>query len=122
MKSLKKAAEARGHSIWGRGPDDTGSYNSKPHETGFFRDGGEYDGYYGRFFLKWYSSVLIDHADQVLTLANLAFEGTHIAAKVSETFHSLLDTKKKKNLQSKRAFSDFKCFDWRVAIRHSLVV
>ncbi|KAL8495257.1 hypothetical protein ACS0TY_019418 [Phlomoides rotata] len=83
MKSLKKAAEARGHSVWGRGPDDTGSYNSKPHETGFFRDGGEYDGYYGRFFLKWYSGVLIDHADQVLTLANLAFEGTHISAKLS---------------------------------------
>ncbi|KAL8554585.1 hypothetical protein ACS0TY_002682 [Phlomoides rotata] len=66
MKSLKKAAEARGHSVWGRGPDDTGSYNSKPHETGFFRGGGEYDGYYGRFFLKWYSGVLIDHADQAL--------------------------------------------------------
>lgn len=83
MKSLKKTAEKRGHSFWGKGPENAGSYNSTPHETGFFRDGGEYDGYYGRFFLNWYSQILIDHGDRVLGLANLAFEGTPIAAKVS---------------------------------------
>lgn len=83
MKSLMKAAEVRGHSIWARGPDNAGSYNSTPHETGFFRDGGEYDSYYGRFFLNWYSRTLIDHGDRVLALANLAFEGTCIAAKVN---------------------------------------
>lgn len=82
MKSLMKAAEVRGHSNWARGPDDAGSYNSEPHDTGFFRDGGEYDSYYGRFFLKWYSRTLIDHGDRVLALANIAFEGTCIAAKV----------------------------------------
>lgn len=83
MKSLRKAAEKRGHSFWGKGPENTGSYNSMPHETGFFRDGGEYNGYYGRFFLGWYSQILIDHGDRVLGLANLAFEGTPIATKVS---------------------------------------
>lgn len=83
MKNLRRAAEVRGHSFWGRGPDNAGSYNSSPHETGFFRDGGDYDSYYGRFFLKWYSQVLVDHGDRVLSLANLAFEGTSIAAKVS---------------------------------------
>ncbi|OMO78781.1 Glycoside hydrolase, family 14B, plant [Corchorus capsularis] len=83
MKSLSKAAEIRGHSFWARAPDDAGSYNSKPHETGFFRDGGDYDSYYGRFFLNWYSQVLVDHGDRVLALANLAFEGTCIAAKLS---------------------------------------
>uniref|UniRef100_A0A7N0VL11 Beta-amylase n=1 Tax=Kalanchoe fedtschenkoi TaxID=63787 RepID=A0A7N0VL11_KALFE len=82
-KSLTKAAEARGHLFWARGPDNAGSYNSHPHETGFFRDGGDYDSYYGRFFLNWYSQVLIDHGDRVLSLANLAFEGTPISAKVS---------------------------------------
>lgn len=82
MKSLKTAAELRGHSFWGRGPDNAGSYSSRPHETGFFRDGGDYDSYYGRFFLNWYSQVLIDHGDRVLALANLAFEGSCIAAKV----------------------------------------
>ncbi|KAM7511987.1 hypothetical protein LguiB_010862 [Lonicera macranthoides] len=83
MKSLKSAAEARGHSFWGKGPNNAGSYNSQPHETRFFCDGGDYDSYYGRFFLTWYSRVLIDHGDRVLALANLAFEGTHIAAKLS---------------------------------------
>lgn len=83
MKSLRRAAEARGHSFWARGPDNVGNYNSQPHETGFFCDGGDYDGYYGRFFLGWYSQVLVDHADRVLSLSKLAFEGTRIAAKVS---------------------------------------
>lgn len=83
MKSLRKAAEVRGHSFWARGPENAGSYNSQPHETGFFCDGGDYDSYYGRFFLGWYSNVLIDHADRVLSLAKLAFEGTCIAAKIS---------------------------------------
>ncbi|XP_026656976.1 beta-amylase 7 isoform X2 [Phoenix dactylifera] len=83
MKSLRKAAEARGHSFWARGPDNAGSYNSQPHETGFFCGGGDYNSYYGRFFLNWYSQVLVDHADRVLSLAKLAFEGTCIAAKVS---------------------------------------
>ncbi|PON43037.1 Glycoside hydrolase [Parasponia andersonii] len=83
LRSLKKAAEARGHSFWARGPDNAGSYNSRPHETGFFCDGGDYDGYYGRFFLNWYSKVLVDHGDRVLSMAKLAFEGTCIAAKLS---------------------------------------
>ena len=84
LKSLRKAAEKKGHSFWARGPDNAGSYNSQPHETGFFCDGGDYDGYYGRFFLNWYSQVLVDHGDRVLSLAKLAFEGTCIAAKVSQ--------------------------------------
>ncbi|XP_020218687.1 beta-amylase 7 isoform X4 [Cajanus cajan] len=83
LKSLRKAAEARGHAIWARGPDNAGTYNSQPHETGFFCDGGDYDGFYGRFFLSWYSQVLVDHGNRVLSLAKLAFEGSCIAAKLS---------------------------------------
>lgn len=82
IKSLKKAAEKRGHTFWGRGPDNAGTYNSQPHETGFFCDGGDFDGYYGRFFLSWYSQVLIEHGERVLFMANLAFEGFNIAGKV----------------------------------------
>ena len=86
MESLVKAAEARGHLIWGRAPNNAGSYNSKPQDTRFFCDGGEYNSLYGRFFLKWYSGVLVDHADRVLAMANIAFEETPIAVKVSELF------------------------------------
>ncbi|KAH8949020.1 hypothetical protein BDL97_10G008300 [Sphagnum fallax] len=95
MESLKKAAEERGHPEWATGPSNAGGYNSKPQDTGFFRDGGDYDSYYGRFFLNWYSKVLIEHGDQVLRLANLAFEGVKIAAKVStvalENTHLVVD-------------------------------
>ncbi|XP_051132863.1 beta-amylase 7-like isoform X2 [Andrographis paniculata] len=82
LKSLQKAADIRGHSFWARGPENAGSYNSQPHETGFFCDRGDYDGYYGRFFLNWYSQLLVDHGDRVLSLAKLTFERTCIAAKL----------------------------------------
>jgi len=88
LKSLKKTVEVRGHPFRARGPDNAGSYNSQPHETGFFCDGGEYDGYYGRFFLNWYARILVDHGDRVLSLAKLAFEGTRIAVKVSLLFRN----------------------------------
>ncbi|WOK92787.1 beta-amylase 2, chloroplastic-like [Canna indica] len=83
QNGLKEAAKARGHPLLGKVPQNVGSYNSQPHETGFFRDGGDYNNSYGRFFLGWYSKVLIDHGDLVLSLAKLAFEGSHIAAKIS---------------------------------------
>lgn len=82
QKSLRQSALSRGHLFWARGPDNAGYYNSRPHETGFFCDGGDYDSYYGRFFLNWYSGVLMDHVDQVLSLASLAFDGAEIVVKV----------------------------------------
>ncbi|KAJ7531274.1 hypothetical protein O6H91_14G038500 [Diphasiastrum complanatum] len=83
LNELRSAAEARGHPIWAKPPDNAGSYKSMPQDTGFFRDGGDYDSFYGRFFLQWYSKVLIEHGDRLLTFANFAFEGTKLAAKLS---------------------------------------
>ncbi|XP_024027071.1 beta-amylase 8 isoform X2 [Morus notabilis] len=85
-QSLRKAAKLRGHSFWARGPDNAGEYNSRPHETGFFCERGDYDSYYGRFFLHWYAQSLIDHADNVLSLANLAFEETEMVVKVNAVY------------------------------------
>ncbi|KAL0920691.1 hypothetical protein M5K25_009851 [Dendrobium thyrsiflorum] len=82
QQNLRRAARVRGHSFWARGPNNAGHYNSRPHETEFFCDRGDYDSYYGRFFLHWYSQILIDHADQVLSLASLAFEGTQLVVKI----------------------------------------
>lgn len=73
-------------SFWGTPPDSAGSYNSTPHETRFFCDGGGFYSHYGRFFLSWYSQFLVDHGDRVLTMANIALKGTSIVAKVSELF------------------------------------
>lgn len=83
QQNLRKAANLRGHSFWARGPDNAGNYNSKPSETVFFRERGDYDSYFGRFFLHWYAQMLIDHADNVLSLARLTFEETQIVVKVS---------------------------------------
>ncbi|KAL0330979.1 UNVERIFIED_CONTAM: Beta-amylase 8 [Sesamum angustifolium] len=86
LQNLQKAAKLRGHSFWGRGPDNAGYYNSKPHETGFFCERGDFDSYYGRFFLRWYTKVLIDHADNVLSLASLAFEDIQIVVKIPAVY------------------------------------
>ncbi|KAM6551074.1 hypothetical protein CsatB_000882 [Cannabis sativa] len=86
LQSLRKAAKLRGHSLWARGPDNAGHYNSRPHETGFFCERGDYDSYYGRFFLHWYGQMLIDHVDNVLSLASLAFEETNIIVKVPAVY------------------------------------
>uniref|UniRef100_F6HJ37 Beta-amylase n=1 Tax=Vitis vinifera TaxID=29760 RepID=F6HJ37_VITVI len=86
QQNLRKAAKLRGHSFWARGPDNAGQYNSRPHETGFFCERGDYDSYYGRFFLHWYAQSLIDHADNVLSLATLAFEETQLIVKVPAVY------------------------------------
>ncbi|KAK3152068.1 hypothetical protein QOZ80_2BG0153850 [Eleusine coracana subsp. coracana] len=86
QKNLRQSAVSRGHLFWARGPDNAGYYNSRPHETGFFCDGGDYDSYYGRFFLNWYSGVLIGHVDQVLSLAALAFDGAKIVVKIPSIY------------------------------------
>lgn len=84
MKSLEKEAQATGKPFWGRGPDNAGSYNSRPHETRFFCDKGAYESGYGKFFLKWYSQTLIDHLQRVLTAAKMALIHTPLAVKVSQ--------------------------------------
>lgn len=86
QKNLRQAALTRGHLFWARGPDNAGYYNSRSHETGFFCDGGDYDSYYGRFFLNWYSGILVDHVDQVLSLATLAFDGAVIMVKIPSMY------------------------------------
>ncbi|KAL3622109.1 Leucine-rich repeat receptor-like serine/threonine-protein kinase bam2 [Castilleja foliolosa] len=101
MNSLMKAAKVRGHLFWGKAPDNAGSYNSMPQDTQFFcykggspfaRGRDDYYSIYGRFFLKWYSQFLIDHVDRVLALANLAFKGTPISAKLRGIYWSYRTT------------------------------
>ncbi|CAK9324440.1 unnamed protein product [Citrullus colocynthis] len=86
QQSLRKAAGLRGHSFWARGPDNAGQYNSRPHESGFFCERGDYDSYYGRFFLQWYAQTLIYHVDNVLSLASLVFEETKFIVKIPAVY------------------------------------
>lgn len=50
------------------GPHNAGHYNSKCCETEFFNcHWGNYDKPYGHFFLSWYSSMLIEHGERILS-------------------------------------------------------
>ncbi|KQJ96996.1 beta-amylase 1, chloroplastic [Brachypodium distachyon] len=78
LSSLKSAAEAAGKPEWGiSGPTDAGEYNSWPEDTLFFRqDGGGWGCEYGEFFMSWYSQMLLDHGDRVLSGAASVFSAS----------------------------------------------
>ncbi|XXG83039.1 hypothetical protein AAC387_Pa10g0894 [Persea americana] len=81
---FKQAATRAGHPEW-EVPDDTGKYNDKPDDTQFFKADGTFLTEKGKFFLTWYSNMLINHGDQILDEANQIFLGykLKLAAKVS---------------------------------------
>lgn len=84
LSGLKAAAEASGKPEWGStGPTDAGSYNNWPEDTPFFRkDGGGWNSTYGEFFLSWYSQMLLDHGERILTAATSTFENTGVKISV----------------------------------------
>ncbi|XP_020599473.1 beta-amylase 1, chloroplastic [Phalaenopsis equestris] len=83
LASLRAAAYSVGHPEWGNGgPTDAGSYNNWPEDAPFFRrEHGGWDGEYGEFFLSWYSGLLLDHGERVLSTAAAVFADT--GAKIS---------------------------------------
>ncbi|KAJ4813285.1 Beta-amylase [Rhynchospora pubera] len=85
QEDFKEAAAEVGHPEWEMPGGDAGEYNDKPESTNFFKTNGTYLTEEGKFFLKWYSSKLIVHADQILDKANLVFLGCKVklAAKVA---------------------------------------
>uniref|UniRef100_A0A7N0UGI3 Beta-amylase n=1 Tax=Kalanchoe fedtschenkoi TaxID=63787 RepID=A0A7N0UGI3_KALFE len=87
LGSLKAAAEAAGKPEWGStGPTDAGQYNNWPEDTTFFRkEGGGWDSQYGEFFLSWYSKMLLDHGERILSSAASIFQnsGLKISVKVA---------------------------------------
>lgn len=82
VANLESAAEDIGRPEWGVPPSNAGHYNSRPHESEFFRDNGVHSTAYGEFFLTWYSQALIEHGDSVLYVARLALGDIKLAAKV----------------------------------------
>ncbi|XP_076889139.1 beta-amylase 1, chloroplastic-like [Bidens hawaiensis] len=86
LSSLTAAAENYGKPEWGStGPTDAGEYNNWPEDTNFFKREGGWNSEYGEFFLSWYSQMLLDHGDRILTSANSIFEnrGVKISVKVA---------------------------------------
>ncbi|XP_042509501.1 beta-amylase 1, chloroplastic-like [Macadamia integrifolia] len=80
VNSLKAAAEAAGKPEWGTsGPTDAGHYNNWPEDTQFFRkEGGGWNSPYGEFFLSWYSDMLLNHGEMILSSAKSIYEGTGV--------------------------------------------
>lgn len=87
ISSLKAAAEAAGKPEWGSsGPTDAGDYKNWPEDTPFFKkEGGGWNSPYGEFFLTWYSQMLIDHGERILTSTKSLFEnaGVKISVKIA---------------------------------------
>ncbi|GER55883.1 beta-amylase [Striga asiatica] len=84
ISSLRAAAEAIGKPEWGHtGPTDAGHYNNWPEDTNFFRkESGGWDSPYGKFFLSWYSQMLLDHGERVLQSAANAFTNRDVKLSV----------------------------------------
>ncbi|KAG0453979.1 hypothetical protein HPP92_025283 [Vanilla planifolia] len=78
LASLQASAISAGHPEWGHGgPSDAAGYNSWPEDAPFFRhDGAGWHSPYGEFFLSWYSGLLLQHGDKVLSAAAAVFHGT----------------------------------------------
>lgn len=87
LSSLKAAAENYGKPEWGStGPTDAGEYNNWPEDTNFFKkECGGWNSEYGDFFLSWYSQMLLDHGERILSPATSIFkdQGIKISVKVA---------------------------------------
>ncbi|TVU48409.1 hypothetical protein EJB05_08045 [Eragrostis curvula] len=76
LSSLKAAAEAVGKPEWGNaGPGDSGSYKDWPEDTPFFRREGGWNTPYGEFFMSWYSQMLLEHGEHILSAAAAVYNG-----------------------------------------------
>ncbi|KAG8045485.1 hypothetical protein GUJ93_ZPchr0008g11532 [Zizania palustris] len=85
--SLSARAQIVGMQDWGNGgPAGTDGSQQNPEETSFFRaNDGCWNTPYGRFFLEWYSGMLLLHGERLCMVADAIFSGTGmtIAGKVS---------------------------------------
>ncbi|KAL7597300.1 hypothetical protein Lser_V15G29649 [Lactuca serriola] len=87
LSSLQAAAESYGKPEWGcTGPTDAGEYNNWPEDTNFFKkESGGWNSEYGDFFLSWYSQMLLDHGERIVSSATSIFKnlGVKISVKVA---------------------------------------
>lgn len=87
LASLNASARNMGKREWGNGgPFGTGSLTKNPERSEFFRnEGGSWNMQYGKFFLEWYSDMLLLHGERICREAETIFRGTevHISAKLA---------------------------------------
>ncbi|MED6220522.1 hypothetical protein PIB30_045585 [Stylosanthes scabra] len=87
LASLNACARNIGKREWGDGgPFGAGSLMQNPEHTDFFKnEGGSWNTPYGKFFLEWYSDMLLLHGERICREAETIFRGTEvlISAKVA---------------------------------------
>ncbi|XXG90074.1 hypothetical protein AAC387_Pa12g1921 [Persea americana] len=86
LASLNACARDIGMREWGSGgPLGASNLMQNPEETLFFRSDGSWNTPYGRFFLEWYSGMLLLHGERLCMVAENIFWGTDvkISAKVA---------------------------------------
>jgi len=70
LATLKACAEQVRQPSWGLGgPHDACRYKEWPHQSNFFHHNGSWASAYGKFFLQWYSEMLLRHAHAVVGAA-----------------------------------------------------
>ncbi|RWW71657.1 hypothetical protein BHE74_00020601 [Ensete ventricosum] len=86
LASLSACAQKVGMHEWGYGgPFGASNLPKNPEETAFFKSDGSWNTPYGRFFLEWYSGLLLLHGERLCMVADEIFLGTgvRISAKVA---------------------------------------
>ncbi|PIA48900.1 hypothetical protein AQUCO_01300058v1 [Aquilegia coerulea] len=80
LASLNACAQNIGMHEWGNGgPLGTGNLMHNPEETKFFKSDGSWNTPYGRFFLEWYSGMLLLHGERLCMAAENIFLGTGVS-------------------------------------------
>uniref|UniRef100_A0A2P2ILY9 Beta-amylase n=2 Tax=Rhizophora mucronata TaxID=61149 RepID=A0A2P2ILY9_RHIMU len=81
LSSLNACARETGMREWGYGgPTGAGDLMHDPENTEFFRgNGGSWDTPYGKFFLKWYSGMLLLHGERICREVENIFWGTEVS-------------------------------------------
>lgn len=79
LASLNAAAHKIDIKQWGKGgPFGAGSLFQNSEETIFFKNDGSWNTQYGRFFLEWYSEMLLLHGERLCMAADTIFFGTGV--------------------------------------------
>lgn len=80
LASLNSCAREIGRLEWGNGgPIGSSNLMQNPEQTEFFKsDNGAWNTPYGKFFLEWYSGLLLLHGERLCMAAETVFRGTEV--------------------------------------------
>ncbi|GLT45657.1 hypothetical protein SLA2020_194730 [Shorea laevis] len=79
LASLNARAQYAGKPEWGNGgPIGASNLLQNPEDTDFFKNHGSWNTPYGKFFLEWYSGMLLLHGENICREAKAIFRGAEV--------------------------------------------